>query len=323
MSKKIYNAVIIGAGKIACGFDTPKSKAVLTHAHALSNNKRVKLVGVADTDLKKGELEAKKWKTAYFADAKEMLSKTNPDIVVIATPNDTHKDILLLALAQKPKVIIIEKPVVNEKSEMSIVRKASEKSDVPVIVNFRRRFDSTVSEIRDNLIKGKYGSILSANALYSKGVLHNGTHMLDLARYLFGDMTSAKAHFRVDDYQEGEPTFGGMATFQRCPQFYIMAGDERSFYVFEMTIITERFRIRFINEGRNVTFEEVVRDNVYPDDKVLGKVKTTKTKLAESMVNMIEHAVRVADGKESSHSSLIEGLKTQQACYQLITSYKK
>lgn len=323
MSKKTYNAVIIGAGKIACGFDTPKSKTVLTHAHALSINPNTTLVGIADTDGVKGMFEAKKWKTTYFADATKMLDNTHPDIIVIATPNNTHKDMLLLALTYKPKVIIVEKPLVNEKSEMSIIRNAGKKSGVPVIVNFRRRFDNTVNEVRDSLIKGKYGSVLSAHATYSKGMLHNGSHIIDLARYLFGEMTSAKAHFQVHDYSEGEPSLGGIATFERCPQFYLMAGDERSFYIFEMTILTEKYRIRFINEGRNVTLEQVVRDKVYPEDRVLGPEKMRKTKLDEAMTRMIEHAVRVAEGKESSHSSLLEGLKTQEACYQLLSSFKK
>jgi predicted dehydrogenase len=296
---------------------------VLTHAHALSNNPRIELVGIVDTDDVLGRVEAKKWNIAYWADVHTMFTEVNPDIIVIATPNETHKDLLLEVLKAKPKVIIVEKPVVNEKSEMSIVRRASAKARVPVIVNFRRRFDNTVSEIREGLIKGTYGSVLGANALYSKGILHNGSHLIDLARYLFGEMTSGKMSFEVEDFPDGAPSLGGIATFERCPQFYFMAGDERSFYVFEMTILTEKYRIRFINEGRNVTFEEVVQDNVYPEDRVLGPIKVRKTALADSMVRMVEHAVRVADGKESAHVSLEDALKTQESCYKLLASFKK
>lgn len=322
-NKKKYKAVIIGAGKIGTGYDTPKSRVVLTHAHALSNNPRIELAGIADTDSVRGNVEARKWKTAYWADAHTMLTHVNPDIIVIATPDETHRDLLLEAFEAKPKVIIVEKPVVNEKSEMQSVRRASEKAGVPVIVNFRRRFDRTVSEVRDELIKGTYGSALSANALYSKGILHNGSHMIDLARYLFGEMISGKAHFSVDDFLSGLPSVGGVATFERCPQFYLMTGDERSFYVFEMTILTEKYRIRFIDEGRNVTFEEVVCDRVYPDDKVLGPVKAKKTHLADAMIRMVEHAVRVVDGKESPLASLEDALKTQESCYKLLASLKK
>lgn len=323
MATKKYNAVIIGAGKIASGYDTPKSKAVLTHAHALTNNPRTQLVGISDIDSVRGAVEAKKWKTSFFADTHDMLRALTPEIIVIATPNATHTEMLALALSHNPKVIIMEKPVVHEQSAMKAIRALSKKTTVPVVVNFRRRFDGVVSEIRGALLKGKYGSILSASALYSKGVVHNGSHMIDLARYLFGEMTSSKMHFSVDDFSAGEPTLGGVATFERCPQFYLMTGDERSFYVFEMSIVTEKCRIRFVDEGRVVLFEEVVKDTVYPDDRVLGKAKSKPTKLAESMSRMVEHAIRVADGKERSHSSLADALETQATCYKLLSSFKK
>ncbi len=324
MSKKpIYKAVIIGAGKIASGYDTPKSKTILTHAHALVNEPRVEFVAISDTDAARGAFEAKKWDVSYFTDTEVMLNMVQPDIIVIATPSETHKDVLLAAMKHQPKAIIVEKPVVNERREIAVVRVAAKKYKVPVIVNFRRRFDVTTSGIRDALIRGNYGSVLSASAMYSKGVLHNGSHMVDLARYLFGEMTSAKMSFCTDDFPEGEPTLGGVATFERCPQFYLMSGDERSFYIFELTVVTERYRIRFIEEGRNVTVEEVVRDTVYKDDYVLGKMKSQKTELEHAMPHMIAHAVRVADGTEAPHSSIEEALKTQETCYRLSASFTK
>ncbi len=322
-NKNKYKAVIIGAGNIAAGYDTSKSRDILTHAHALSNNSRVDLVGISDIDSVRGKAEAKKWSTVFFADNKTMFNETKPDIVVIATSSNTHKTLLLEVLTQKPKVIILEKPAVHAKTEIAPVRRAAKKSGVPVIVNFRRRFDHSVHEVRNELIAGTYGRILSASALYSKGVVHNGSHMIDLARYLFGEMTSGKMSFAVDDFPEGAPSLGGVATFERCPQFYFMAGDERSFYVFEMSIVTEKYRIRFIDEGRNISVEKVVHDKVYPDDRVLGPAKVKKTHLAESMSCMAEHAVRVADGTEESRSSLEDALKTQETCYRLLASRKK
>ncbi len=321
MNSKKLTAVIIGAGRIASGYDTPKSKAVLTHAHALSCHPKVALVGIHDTDSVRGEAEAKKWKTKYWQSQGEMLSVA-PDIVVIATPSETHKDLLISAMKVKPKVIIVEKPAVNAKSEIASIRSASKKYGVPVIVNFRRRFDASVSLVRDGLIKGKYGAVLSASGLYTKGILHNGSHMMDLARYLFGEMTFGKALFSVQDFSSSEPTLGGIATFERCPQFHLITGDERSFYVFEMAIVTEKSRIRFVDEGRNVIIEEVVHDKVYPEDRVLAKGKEKKTQLADAMVAMVDHAVQVAEGKALPHSSLEEGLKTQEACYKLLNSFK-
>ena len=53
--KKIYDAVIIGAGRIASGFDTPRSKDILTHAHAIAKESRLRLTGITDINERKGK----------------------------------------------------------------------------------------------------------------------------------------------------------------------------------------------------------------------------------------------------------------------------
>ena len=48
----MYKAVIIGAGNIAAGFDSPKSEKVLTHAHAILLHPDFELLGFYDRDEK-------------------------------------------------------------------------------------------------------------------------------------------------------------------------------------------------------------------------------------------------------------------------------
>lgn len=49
--ERIYRVTIIGAGRIASGFDTPRSRTVLTHAHAILSNRRLTLAGMTQKDL--------------------------------------------------------------------------------------------------------------------------------------------------------------------------------------------------------------------------------------------------------------------------------
>ncbi len=321
--KKIYRAVIVGAGRIASGFDTPSSQHVLTFAHALTKNSRVKLCGIMDINEVQGKKEARKWKTPFYADMNVMCDALKPDIVIIATPDATHLKILAQLLKKHPGIIICEKPVVSKQQDMEKAKILAEKNSVPIIVNFRRQFDETVADIRDRLSRGEYGSVLSANCLYTKGVLHNGTHMIDLARYFFGEMISASAHFRVNDFPLGAPSLGGVATFERCPQFYFMNGDERHFSVFEFEILTAKKRIRFTDEGLLCSMQDVVPDSLYKGYYVLGKPKIQKTKLWNALSRLTTHAVNVLDGKEKVISSLENTLKTEEACFRLLENYHR
>lgn len=312
--RHIYTVVLIGAGRIAAGFDTLRSRTVLTYAHAVVNNRRLKLAGITDTDEARGKHEARKWKTKFYSGTDEMLGSVRPDIVVIATPDETHTNILLRVLRACPRLIICEKPAVSGQEDIPAVRDAAKEGGTQVIVNYRRRFDPAVMAVRKDIQSGRLGKVISASVYYTKGLFHNGSHAMDLARLFFGEMTSARAHFSVDDFPEGAPSIGGVATFERCPQFYLMAGDERRFSIFEFEILLEKQRLRFVDEGFSLVSQDVVPDPVFKGFRVLGKEKAKKTGLMRSMTLLMENAVAVLEGTGKPMSSLDEALKTESAC---------
>jgi predicted dehydrogenase len=317
-----YRAVIIGAGRIGAGFDTPRSALVLTHAHALKTHPRTDLVGITDLDSTKGKKEARKWNTKFFSSVDIMLRDVEPDIVVIATPDDTHADMLMHVSAAKPRLIICEKPVATKRKDIERLRNM-EKGSSTTIINFSRRFDPIVEGIAKKLESGSYGKILSASGIYTKGLFHNGSHIIDLARCFLGELKGASMIFHVDDCPNGESTIGGVATFTRCPQFYLMNGDARAYAAFEFEIFAETRHLRFAQEGLTLIERKVVPDPVYKGYRILGKATTRKCKLRSALPNLVAHAVEVLDGKRDPLSSLEEGIRTQEACLQLHDSFKR
>lgn len=311
--KPVYKVAIIGAGRIGCSFDSPDSKNILTHAHAFSKNPRTELVAIVDTDTERGKKEARRWHTIFFSDVDEMFDKANPDIVVVATPDKTHAELLIRCANMRPRLIVCEKPVVVTSGDEARVRK-NVLGYVPVIVNFSRRFDPVVQKICVELAAGKYGKVISAGGIYTKGIFHNGSHMIDLMRFLFGEMQSCTAHFKVEDWGDGDPTVGGVAVFERCPQFCLLTGNARKFAVFDLDILTEKKRIRFTDEGQLISIQSVIPDPVYKGFRVLSKPVVHKTMLLSALSELSKHAVSVLDGKEKPQSTLDNALKTHEAC---------
>lgn len=321
--QQIYRVAIIGAGRIGCGFDGPTSREVLTHAHAFSTNARTKLVAIVDTNTTRGKKESKRWGVEFFTDVNKMLATAIPDIVVIATPDNTHAMLLeKISLVKSIKLIVCEKPVAEKKNDVALLKKKVLQRNVPIVVNFSRRFDPVVHEVREALLGGKYGRIISANGIYTNGIFHNGSHMIDLARFLFGEMTSSMMHFTVPDYSETGPSMGGVVTFERCPQFYLMIGDERDYAVFELEIVAERKRLRFTNFGFQLVTQNVIKDPMFKGFKMLDKPVSRDTGLILALPNLVKHCVWIIDKKEESLSSLLGGMKTQEACEKLSTTLK-
>jgi predicted dehydrogenase len=310
-----YSVALIGAGRIGCGFDAPGSENILTHAHAFSANANTKLVAIVDADAAKGKEEARRWGTTFYAEVEEMYAKEQPDIAVIATPDNTHIDMLERVTALEPKLIICEKPIVADLRDFERAEALVEK--VSIVVNFRRRFDPRVSELREELLAGKYGKVLSAVGIYSKGAVHTGVHMLDLVQNLFGRIQNIQPLSHTTDWK-GEPTVGGTVTLERCPQLYLVAGDERAYSIFELDILTERKRFRFLDEGLTLATHEVIDDPVYEGYRILGKQQIEKTGLDKAMENLASHAVNVLEGKEKPRVTLADALITERACFSLL-----
>ncbi len=315
MKEEAYTVAIVGAGRIGCGFDAPDSPQVLTHAHAFSTNARTRLVGIVDADQEKGSREAARWKTTYFPSVDAMYAAVQPDIVVIATPDDTHLPMLRDIAALKPRLIICEKPVIQRAADVAAAEAVG--GSVPVIVNYRRRFDPAMKVLADDLTSGRYGDVLLAHATYTNGALHNGSHMMDLLRMLFGEVKSVQPLARVED-GAGEPSVGAFVTCERCPQIYIGAGDARAYAHFELEILTQKGRIRLSHEGTSMDVEETMPDPVYAGFTVLGPEAQQQTGLMEAMSALAAHAAEVLDGTSAPRSTLKDALTAESLCLTLL-----
>jgi predicted dehydrogenase len=316
-----YRVAIVGAGRIGSTFDAPGTKNVLTHAHAFSTNPRTTLVALVDTNREHGKKEAARWGAAFFDDVGKMFEAVKPDIVVIATPDSTHVKMLQLVLSKNPKLIVYEKPVATKAGEVAQLQTL--KTNIPIIVNFRRRFDTTTIEVARALKAGEYGKVISASAIYDRGILHNASHVLDQARLFFGETLTATPHFSLADYPGDVASVSGVATFERCSEFFLMHGDGRIYSLMETDIVTEKKRIRFVNDGFEIETQEVIPDPIFAGFNTLSEAKKEKTGMASAMSELAAHCVRVIEGGEEPRSTLASALKTQAACEQFATLLKK
>jgi len=303
MKDKKYSVAIVGAGSVGSGADGPDSSEFLTHAHGIAENPSLELSALVDTDGERVAKEAKRWNTNAYADIEQMFATERPDVVVIATPDDTHAQMLEDVLKKNIKLVVLEKPVATNDAEAKRLSKLQ--PGIPVVVNFRRRFDPIVVGLADALRRGEHGRILSAQGTYVRGILHNGSHMLDLARFLFGEIRSAVPEpvSAVHDFPEGLPTVGGTAVFERCPEFRLDAADGREKFIFELEIMTEKTRFHFTDEGMKLT-----------EETGNGKARTIKTGLDMAFLALYAHVVAILDGKETSRSTLDDALKTHASC---------
>ncbi len=320
---KHYRTVIVGAGRIAAGFDEPGGKHVLTHAHAFQAHAQTDLVGIYDVSPAVAAKAAKKWSTRAFGDLGQMLSETKPDVVSVCTPDDAHVPALLKIAASKPALVICEKPIAASLKDAGKVVKLYEKNRIPLLVNQILRFDVAMQDLRRGLQRGAYGQIISASGFYAKGILHNGVHIVDLARFLFGEAHEYRALFARKDVSGDDRTVGGFMRFARCPQFHLMAGDERITSIYEFDILCQKKRFRITDAGFTINEQTIVADPYFSGYRALGAPKASPTGLGDSMLVLLDNAVQNLERRKPLICPASDALKSYAICEKLLAQSKR
>lgn len=309
-----YKCAIIGAGRIGAGFDNPKSRHVLTHAHAYFSNPKTELVGFFDTDRGRARRAAKLWSSQEFESIDELFKVARPNLISICVPDKYHFSVLKEVAKYRPRLIICEKPVTIDIKNTEAIVKLYQQINIPVLVNYSRRFDLTVQNLRQEIIKNKYGKVLCASVIYNKGILHNGSHAIDLARYFFGEVESARFLHKLNDFILSDATVSAFIKLKKCSQFYLLASDARCYSIFEFDIICEKARFRFVDSGFNMTKQSVIDSTLYKGYKILSKPSLKKTGLNNSLMEMVNNAIGHLEFGTSLLCNIEDALKTQIVC---------
>ena len=100
---------------------------------------RMELVGIYDIKPERCEL-AKENGIHVFASREELLADERIDFIVVATPNDLHKEIAVQAM-ESGKSVMSEKPVTMSSEMLEEMITASERTGKIFTVHQNRRFD--------------------------------------------------------------------------------------------------------------------------------------------------------------------------------------
>ena len=178
---KKYSALIIGAGNMGAMNDAPvteNSHKTISYANALIKNGNF-VVHCHDLDFEKNKLACDTWNI-------DMLHPLECyDVIVIATPEDTHYEELVLAINRKPKLIICEKPFCTNHQEAEKIVALAEKMNVPILVDYTRRFIPHW-QLHKKFLKSN-GELKEYIVNINRGKLHTGSHLVDLFNWFFPD----------------------------------------------------------------------------------------------------------------------------------------
>ena len=129
------------------------------HASWALRSDVIELSGIYDINEKRNEA-ARKNSIRVYSSLEEITEDPNVDIVLCATPNDVHKDIVLAALRAK-KHVICEKPVALSVSDFDEMTEAAKEAGVIFSVHQNRRWDVDYLAIKSLIESGEIGETIN------------------------------------------------------------------------------------------------------------------------------------------------------------------
>jgi predicted dehydrogenase len=172
------------------------------HVPALERTPGVKLVGGADLSAERRAAWERGTGSTAYASLDELLERTRPDVVLVATPPDAHAEPCLRALEAGCHVFC-EKPLVETAAEADRLIEAARVAGRLVACNLEFREHPIFRAVRDGVAGGAYGGLAFCQiwqlldlapwdeparwraGMANRSLLEGGIHLVDLLISIF------------------------------------------------------------------------------------------------------------------------------------------
>lgn len=316
-----YTVLIIGCGAIAGGYDLDRSDEdwPLTHAGAITRSDRFKLTACVDPDDSARAAFAARWNVPTAVRDLEALDAQpgDYDLIVIASPTELHPEHLRWALDLAPKAVFCEKPVSKSFDQNLELAEAFQEAGIPVAVNYTRRWAPDIVELAQGW-HTEWGEFISAVGTYSKGILHNGSHLVDLIEMILSECEVCFVGFPTFDHWDGDPSVSALlGDHFESPRIHLVAGDCRAFTQFELVLTFEKGEVAIRDGGMRIETRRVIDSPHVAGYRQLGPVESSPGRYPEAMTAAYANIADAIETGATLASSDFTALHPHDVCDQI------
>lgn len=316
------SVVIVGCGNIAGGFDAGSGldKPPFTHAGAYARDKRFSMTACVDPDEGRRRQFMDTWGIPKgFASAAELsVNVQPPDVVSICSPTGCHPQDVAETLRMRPKLLFCEKPMAPELAGSESVVSRCRDAGTSLAVNHTRRWDPDMRLLQRRIRDKYWGCLRAVTGIYNKGVLNNGSHMLDLLHMLLGELRIVGTGTPVHDGPVEDPTIpvwlegpGGVA-------IQLAAAHAGDFAIFEVQFVFERALVAMEDGGLAWREREVTASGQFKGYRVLEEGMRRAGAYPRAMQDAVDNIYRNLTQGDALESTGESALMAHRACQSII-----
>ncbi|MBV8213245.1 MAG: Gfo/Idh/MocA family oxidoreductase, partial [Verrucomicrobia bacterium] len=278
------------------------------------------LVGVIDRSPAVARQFAETWKIPFFG-TKLMpaVEKTGPDLVSICSPTNTHVPVIKELCQAGVRAILCEKPIAYDLPAAEGAVELCEKNGVLLAINYQRNWDRQFNRIRKSIRQAQFGRTELIRVLYSKGLIHNGSHFISLLDQWFGGLEITRI-LSIERYEQDDVIADFTATCPAVSRIIFQNVSEQSYVLNEIEALFERGRLELRRGGLDIYWTDRNSDPLLPKEMTLSnKAKKLPATLPRAMLEVIRNITDVLGGKGKLQSDARAALRTLRFCARLRT----
>ena len=305
-----YKVGIIGCGDIGFLFDhNKKTKGALSHFKAFRDSDKFDVTAVSEIRKDIRKIIETGYKIPAYADYKKMLDENKFDVVVVATSDETHFEILKYISGHKPRLVFAEKPLATNYKDVKSIINLYSKNEILLQVNYTRRFLNEFYDVERFLKNRQHGKIESATLYYSRGLIHNASHYIDLINWYIGE--TEKNILRISEKKgisEKDGTVSFDLFYREGPEVRFIGLNPSKLTFAEIDFIGSNGRIK-INFRNQIEKYKVTQNKLFKGYSSYEMYECKEINYTDALPNAVENIYRVLKGKEELKSPATNSLK--------------
>jgi predicted dehydrogenase len=324
----IRNAIVVGLGAIGSALDEHSDDAVaLTHASGYELHPDTNLVAGVDPDTERCTAFEDARDVPGYVALEDALEAHEIDLISVCTPPETRETIVEAVVEADIDGILSEKPLAYDVKTAEAIVNRCRAADVVLGVNYFRRYLPSFQIADLKLQAGEIGNIRQAILVYSKGLLTNGSHMIDLARWWFGDAETVTV-YQTDDVngkQGGDDTGGSrcgggtdaFVKFGDTPCHVVHAGHSAYSHA-RLDVYGDAGRLQMHDQGRQLRLQKAHESQTYEGFRTLNSASETDTGLEWMCYYAVNDLVSAVDGGPAPACDGEDALETLKISKKLV-----
>jgi predicted dehydrogenase len=213
---------------------------------------------------------------------------------------------------------LCEKPLAYDPLVAHRMVEACDNAGVQLFVNYMRRADPGVIEIKRLMESGAITLPIKGTAWYSKGFLHNGSHFFNLLEFWLGPFERARMldKGRTCGDEDSEPDV--QVEFEHG-SVVLLAAWEEAFSHYTIELMSRSGRLRYEQGGEYITWQPPHADPGFSGYKTLQAVPILiDNDMSRYQWHVADQLANALDGKPYSLCTGRQALATLEAMHQIV-----